>query len=424
MPIPDEFAPDQTAPLEPGLKRTAGVVLLLLIGAVPAGAYTLRMTVEAANFSWYEAVFTAISAVTVTGLALRDPAQLGPTGLAVVGALAVLGAWMWVTLGTRVLLVLSGLTAKPGRVFRLALLWVLGLVLVTGGVTFLAAWWAGQPVAPQEVAWQAVNLGTGLGMGSSGEAAMFGGMLGRVALTPVVLVGSMGLGWVWLWRGSGAWRLDRAIQSWRGPMAWVLMGFAGGAVLLAAGQLLPSFYEQWGLGQTAGVERPEPATWAGVLSAVSDGAFRSATALGWGVEPREELWPLGRWTAGLLHLIGTGPGSATGLGLACLLGGALAGPNAVMRRASWRALGWWLGVLALVMVLLLAVEPMTLAQAGLQRLALGAVTGAGTASSMLWDLTPFGQGVVAVGMWLGKPGALAVWALGLSGGVLPKPGGR
>lgn len=141
------LAPPHVLALSLAALSVAGMALLLLPG----------MTTEAAGVGWLEALFTAVSAVTVTGLAVADTGtaytgfgqavilvliQVGGLGIMVFAALTIIAAGGRLGLGHRLNLGESlGVTAV-GDVIDMALrISRMTLLIEAGGAVLLTAWW-------------------------------------------------------------------------------------------------------------------------------------------------------------------------------------------------------------------------------------------------------------------------------------------
>ena len=156
------------------------LLILSFLGLVVVGSLLLGLPWAAApgkTIAWHEALFTATSAVCVTGLIVLDtPVDLSVFGQVVVLLLIQAGGLGYMTfstligvaLGRRITLqerqtLVEGLNAfAPGEVVRFALtVFRLTVVFEGLGAIVLGAWWAGARSGARRVA-RGVSFGVGV----------------------------------------------------------------------------------------------------------------------------------------------------------------------------------------------------------------------------------------------------------------------
>ncbi len=425
----------------PGLLFPASFLVLIAVSAV-----LLKLplaTPAGAPIGWVDAVFTATSAVCVTGLVVRDTATgFTPFGQAVIGlsiqlgglGMMIFGSTLALLFGARLsfrenLTLSMALSEYPAHRIHRFVGFIVGTTLaieLAGAAVMFALWPDGASMGWRERAGMAlfhsVSAFCNAGFDLTGQSlvGMRGSVLPYLGAMPLIVVG--GLGFLVLddvWRrtrgraapgGAGARRLTTHTRLVLCTTAALL---AGGAVVIFLAQLkVPEIP----LGQR-----------------VLDAAFMSTTArtAGFNTVPMDELAPGSRFMIMTLMTVGGSPGSTAGgiktvvvavLALAVwstvrgrdeveVFGRAL--PDALVKKAATVAFAL-LTLIAVVTLVLdltenIAFEPLlfeVVSAASTTGLSLGA-TG---------ELTPAGRCVIAATMFLGRVGLLAFLGALLVGG--------
>jgi len=428
----------------PGLLFPASFLVLI---AVSAALLKLPLSTPADEpIGWVDAVFTATSAVCVTGLVVRDTGtgftafgqtvigvsiQLGGLGMMIFGS--TLALLFGARLSFRENLTLSmALSEYPAHRIHRFVGFIVGttlLIELAGAVLMFALWPDGASMGWRERAGMAlfhsVSAFCNAGFDLTGQSlvGMRGNLLPYLGAMPLIVVGGLGflvLDDVWrmgrgrLGRGGGGEGV-RARLSTHSKLVLCTTAalLAGGAVVIFLAQL----------------KVPELSFGQRVL----DAAFMSATArtAGFNTVPMDELAPGSRFMIMTLMTVGGSPGSTAGgiktvvvavLALAVwstvrgrdeveIFGRAL--PDALVKKAATVAFAL-LTLIAVVTLVLdltenIAFEPLlfeVVSAASTTGLSLGATA----------ELTPVGRCVIAGTMFLGRVGLLAFLGALLVGG--------
>ncbi len=409
---------------------TVSASLLKLPAATPTGA----------PIGWVDALFTATSAVCVTGLTVRDTyAGFTPFGQAVIaGSIQLGGLGMMIFGSTLALLFGARLSFKEHMTLSMALdeypahritrfAWfIVGAMLLLEliGAGYLFFTWPASVVPEGQRLWFSVfhsvsavcNAGFDLTGSSLIPLREHPAVL--VGVAPLIITG--GLGFIVLENlyrvGRDRWfrKLPDGDRRPARLTTHTKLVLATTAILLTTGFATIAIAQALGGSQRG-------------LGAVGDAAFMSVTArtAGFTSMPMDELTPGSRFTLMLLMLAGGSPGSTAGgmkttviavLALAVwstargrseveAFGRAL--PDALVKKAATVAAGL-LGVVALATLVLdmteeIAFEPLIFE-------VISAATTTGLSLGATGDLSPAGRVVITITMFMGRVGALALMA--------------
>lgn len=430
------------------LARTLRQPLLLLPGSfvvmIAVSACLLRLpaaTPPDQPIGWVDAVFTATSAVCVTGLTVRDTGSgFTPFGQSVIAISIQLGGLGLMVFGsTLALLMGSRLSMRENLTLSTALdeypahrisrfVWFIVLTCVVVEAAGAAALYVALPSGMPDRAWMAVfhsvSAFCNAGFDLTGQSliGMRGGAAPYLCIVPLVVVG--GLGFVVLeeigkraaGRAAGSTGRGRLSLHTRLVVVTTALLLLGGSVVILATQL----------------GGPDASPGQRVLDAM----FMSATArtAGFTTMPMEDLTPGSRLTLMLLMLVGGSPGSMSGgmktvvfavlvLAVVCTVRGredvevfGRAVPDALVKKAATIAFGL-LGLVAVTCLVLdmtesIAFEPLVFE-------VISAATTTGLSLGATQELSPAGRLVISATMVLGRVGPLA-----LLGSILIGPGSR
>jgi len=327
-----------------------GTALLLLPRATPAGR----------ELSLLDALFTMTSAVCVTGLTVRDTAsgftpfgqlliavfiQLGALGILIFGS--TLAMLLGQSLSLRENVTLSRMLQDQPlhRLSRFAVFIVattLGIELVGAAVLFPLWQSAGEPLTAMQrlglSAFHSISAFCNAGFDITGNSLVDYRyrFLSHAVIAPLIVLGGLGFPVLenayrvardcarrLLARRSRRSRPDGAARPGMASRLTlhsklVLTTTAGvyllGVVTLAGSQLMPFFYQQLDLGQTAHVERPGGLDGEALGKLVADSGFMAVTArtAGFHTVPMDELGPAAEVSLMGQMMIGGSPGSTAG----------------------------------------------------------------------------------------------------------------
>lgn len=427
-----------------------GLLLPLSFLALIAAA-TLMLKLPAATphdqpIGWVDALFTATSAVCVTGLVVRSTAE-GFTlfGQAVILGAIQLGALGFMIFGSTLALVLgvrpsyqesltlsAALDEYPAhRIMRFA--WfIVGTTLAIEaiGALALAALWpeplTHAPHAPGGLAWQAafhsVSAFCNAGFDITGDSLvpMRHGAAPLLVVAPLIVLGGLGF----LVLEDVTQYLRRRLRPRPGRPAPRLRTHSK-IVLATTACLLVGGFTAIFVAQSVAAGGPTPGT-------LADAAFLSVTArtAGFNAMPMDELSPGSRFATMVLMAIGGSPGSTAGglktatvavlfLAVAATVRGrqdveafGRRLPDSLVRKAATVAASL-LGVIVLATLTLdltedIPFEPLlfeVVSAASTTGLSLGATT----------ELSPFGRVVITITMFAGRLGALSLLGLLVQG---------
>ncbi len=420
--------------------------------------------------SWGEALFTATSAVCVTGLVVRDTAHdFTPFGQAVIAALIQLGGLGIIIFGSMLATLLGqSLSLREDMNLREMLndqplhrvrSFVRFIVLMTLGIELIGA--AGLYFLWDDPAGGALSTGQRLGMSLFHSVSAFCNagfditgnslagyrysMLSHGVIVPLIVVGGLGfpvlenLFSVARVRMGGLLRY-RPVRP-GGPGVDLTAGrlslhtkivltttaclFLWGVLAIGAGQLMPYLHESMQQGVTAHVDRPGELTAAKLGGVLADASFMSVTSrtAGFNAMPMDELSPAGRFTVMTLMMVGGSPGSTAGGFKTTVIALLALSVVATMRqRPRSEAFGrtiadalvrraatigmCYLLLVSLSTLLLCLSEPFTFQSLSFE--AVSAATTTGLSLGITPDLTGFGRGVIIATMFLGRVGPLAL----------------
>jgi len=440
----------------------AGTVLLLTPSATPQvlDAVPDRNVSAGEPITVSEALFTATSAVCLTGLTVRDTARdFTPFGQTVIAFLIQLGALCIITFGTILALRLSqsmdshepstwlDQDHEPPRrqTFRLIGFIILTTIMIELiGAALMYPLWA-DPAGAAHTSMQRVGMSffhamsafCNAGFDLTGHSLVNHrfALLTHAVVLPLIVVGGLGYPVLANLFNILRARLKQRLRDTscgvesklnthtKMVLATTACLYLLGVVTIGAGQLTPHMHESMQLGVTAHADSPEPLTMTSFGGVLADASFMSITSrtAGFNAMPVDELQPAGRFSVMMLMLAGGSPGSAAGgvktIFIALLVlstiatirkrtqaqsfGCVLAGP--LIRGAL--ALGICYLLLVVVSTLLLCLsEPFTFQSLLFE--AVSASTNTGLSLGVTQDLTGFGRGVVLLTMFLGRVGPL------------------
>ena len=400
------------------------VIVLVVVGAIALLLVPASPRVEVAGgLSVMEALFTATSAVTLTGLELRSAAyELSLAGQVVVLVLMQLGAWAAMFFGSvAAVRVWIGSTIREAIGWRRFLLLLFCVPLVAEGVGGVGLW-----IGDAGNFWESVFLAvSGLcngGFDISGHGTLrihASGWAVHGVLVPLMVVGGVGVpSWAAALpaRRPGE-QVPRASRGLKRHVIVVLGMMAGlylvGVVGIGVSELVPYGFEAMGLGQTAGVQRPGPLDAGAVGEALVNASFGSISVrtTGFHIVPMDEVRPASLWVMmGLMCIGGATGGAAGGVGvvtLAAVLGVRLPATYAV--RAAVAVLVAFSAFVVAVIFLLLLVEPAPFEHLVLE--GMSAATNTGLSLGVTQGLTAMGRAVLIVAMVGGRvlPVVVLMW---------------
>ncbi len=463
----------------PGMLLPLSFALLILIGTplLMAPRATPHIFDPALNayipagepITFSEALFTATSAVCVTGLTLRDTAHgFTSFGQAVIGSLIQLGGLGIIIFGSMLATLLGqSLSLKENvnlrdmlndqpmhklRGFvRFIVLTTIGIELI--GAAMLYPLWddpvGGVLTTGERVGmslFHAVSAFCNAGFDITGHSLVGyrHAMLTHAVILPLIVLGGLGfpalenLFSVVRFKLSGRLRFRPVrpgvpVDITAGRLSLhtriVLTATAGlylwGVVTIGAGQLMPYLHESMQQGVTAHADRPDPLTVSTVGGILADASFMSVTSrtAGFNAIPMDELQPAGRLGVMTLMMVGGSPGSTAGgfktTVIALLALSVIATvrqrpraeafgrtiADSLVRKAATIGLCYLLLVTVSTMLLCLS-EPFTFQSLAFE--AVSASTTTGLSLGITGDLTGFGRAVIIATMFLGRVGPLAL----------------
>lgn len=249
-------------------------------GLIVVGSLLLHLPASAApgvTISWSDAIFTATSAVTVTGLTVRTTAedfsrfgqlvimfllQIGGVGFVSISVLLLRLIGRRITLQTRFIVQQSVNTGEWNRAWRLAL-YVLGVTVAFEAVGALVLWLRWRTTLPEgEALWLAVfhavssycNAGFDLFAGTS-HPVLFGFGTDGISLITMgflIVVGGFGITVIfdlWSSRSHFRWSLNTRFTL----MMAAILTATGFVILLADPRLHSVVGDEWSSGERAGV---------------------------------------------------------------------------------------------------------------------------------------------------------------------------
>lgn len=464
----------------PGLLLPLSFALLILIGTplLMTPRATPHVFDESLNafisvgepITFSEALFTATSAVCVTGLIVRDTARdFTPFGQAIIGSLIQLGGLGIIIFGSMLVTLLGqSLSLKENLNLRDMLNdqpmhklrgFVRFIVLTTIGIELIGAaamypLWddpVGGVLSTAQRAgmslFHAVSAFCNAGFDITGHSLVgyrYSPLLTHAVIVPLIVVGGLGFpalenlfsvararlsGWMRYTPVRPGIPVDITAGRLSLHTKIVLTAAAclylWGVVTIGAGQLMPYLYESMQQGVTAHVDRPDPLTISSFGGLLADASFMSVTSrsAGFNAMPMDELEPAGRFAVMTLMMVGGSPGSTAGgfkTTVIALL--ALSVFATIRQRPRAEAFGRTIAdslvrkaaTIGLCYLLLVTLSTMLLCLSEpypFQKLAFEAVsasTTTGLSLGITGDLTGFGRAVIIATMFLGRVGPLAL----------------
>ena len=456
------------------LRRGALAWLGILASLTLLGAILLKLPAAAAThrpLTWGEAIFTASSATSLTGLTVRSTATGFSTfGQCIILALIQLGALALLVFGSFVAALMLGRLPHGNRAAnraestntlerdamrtsarRLAVKVVLVTLAIEAvgvmallGISFGAAdgGTLGERLAAS--AFHAVSALTNAGFDVSGHSLIDHryAASAHAVILPLIVLGGLGMPVLFeigsrLRRRGGKptrntaskRKTPRALSTYaRLVLATTAVLYVFGLLAIAGGQLTPHVYDWLGMGVTAHAEEAGALSVAGLARLLADSSFLalSARSAGFTTMPIDQLEPGGQLAVMALMLIGGSPASvAGGVKTAAVAALGLASLDALRRgtRLPRRFASWCLrlaGVVAAYLIGLIALGTYLLALSEnfpLQKLlfeVISAATTTGLSLGITQHLTGFGWFVLIATMLLGRAGPLALVALGVA----------
>jgi len=463
----------------PGLLLPMSFLLLIAIGTplLMTPRATPHVFDESLNafvtvgepLSFSEALFTATSAVCVTGLTVRDTAQaFTPFGQTIIGLLIQLGGLGIIIFGSMLASLLGqSLSMKENmslkemlsdmpmhRVrgfIRFIVLMTLGFELV--GALAMYPMWQDPPTGALTGAqrmgmslFHSVSAFCNAGFDITGHSLVYyrHAFLTHGVIVPLIVVGGLGFPALENLCSVARVRLARKFRyrpvrpgqpvdltagrlSLHTKVVLTVTAalYLWGVVTIGAGQLMPYLHESMQQGVTANADRPGPLTLAAAGGLLADASFMSVTSrtAGFNALPMDELEPAGRFGVMTLMMVGGSPGSTAGgfkTTVIALLALSVVATvrqrsrveafgrtiaDVLVRKAATLGLCYLLLVTASTMLLCLS-EPFTF-QAILFE-AVSASTTTGLSLGITSDLTGSGRAVIIATMFLGRVGPLAL----------------
>jgi trk/ktr system potassium uptake protein len=416
-----------------------------------------------------EALFTATSAVCVTGLTVRDTAHdFSPFGQTVIGLLIQLGGLGIIIFGSMLATLLGQSLSLKENISLRGMLndqplnrirgFVRFIVLMTIGLELIGA--AAMYPMWDDPAGGALTTSERIGMSLFHSVSAFCNagfditgnslvgyrysFLTHTVIVPLIVVGGLGfpalenLYHVARVRLTGLLRYrpvrpDNAVDLTKGRLSLhtkiVLVATLGlylwGVVWIGTGRLMPYLQGPTRPGITAGVDDPGPLTFGKVGGVLADAHFMSVTSrtAGFNAMPMDELEPVGRFTVMSLMMVGGSPGSTAGgfkTTVIALLALSVVATvrqrpraeafgrtiaDALVRKAATIGLCYLLLVMVSTMLLCIS-EPFAFQPLLFE--AISASTTTGLSLGITGELTGFGRGVIIATMFLGRVGPLAL----------------
>ena len=308
-------------------------VLILPIGfliLIVAGTILLRLphaSVDPAQrLAWHEAMFTAINAVCVTGLTVRDTAvDLTGFGQATVFVLFELGAMAVAAFGALLAVRIGAVGGSSTRMVRFAFAAAIAVQAI-GALVLMAT--SSDGLEQPDGAFDAILLAgsafcqAGYGTLDSSSATVWS------CLVVLMLLGSIGFPvllnlcdlaasavrrWAGRRRNQPAHTAHLTPHS-KATLTATAILLAAGAALLLVSRITPHFYDKLQLGQTAHVDRPEQLTATAMAEQVTDAAWLTVTSRSTGLTPAAVDTPSAPDSLVLMTsmFIGGGAGSPAG----------------------------------------------------------------------------------------------------------------
>jgi len=463
----------------PGLLLPMSFALLILIGTplLMAPRATPHVFDPALNayvsagepITFSEALFTATSAVCVTGLTVRDTARdFTPFGQAVIGSLIQLGGLGIIIFGSMLATLLGqSLSLKENlnlrdmlndqpmhklhSFVRFIVLTTIGIELIGAAVLYPlwddsvgSALTTGQRVGMS--LFHAVSAFCNAGFDITGHSLVGyrHAMLTHAVILPLIVVGGLGFPALENLFSAARFRLSRWLR-YRpvrpGAPVDLTAGrlslhtkivltttaclYLWGVVTIGTGQLMPYFHEAMQQGVTAHADRPDPLTVTSFGGVLADASFMSVTSrtAGFNAMPMDQLQPAGRFGVMTLMMVGGSPGSTAGgfktTVIALLALSVIATirqrpraeafgrtiADSLVRKAATIGLCYLLLVTVSTMLLCLS-EPFTFQSLMFE--AVSASTTTGLSLGITGDLTGLGRAVIIASMFLGRVGPLAL----------------
>lgn len=306
------------------IRRDATLLPTTLLAIILVATPLLKMPMsqpEGGSIYWIEALFTATSAATLTGLTVVDTAtRFSPIGKAVIGIVIQLGALTMLTLGAfagqRLCFPQSQSALSLGAIFRRVAAWTIGVEAIAALI--MMPLWQGDLTLMQRCAmsvFHAVSAfgNAGFSLQSDSLADYRYSLLSHAVIAPLIVVGS--LGWP---------VMSNIAQSLRGrarlaPHSRLVMGVAAcaylaGTLTIAAMQLAPRTYDYFKLGNEPNKTVFKETTASTVGTALADASFISLAGRTSGMTtlPPNELTPASNAALIALMAVGGAPGSAAG----------------------------------------------------------------------------------------------------------------
>ena len=415
-----------------------------------------------AGLTWLDSLFTATSAVCVTGLVVHNTAEhFTPVGQAIIGAFIQLGGLGIILFGSLVAVLLGRSMSLKERLnlsqmmddlplhrlhSMVAFVVFSTIIIEAAGALLLLPLWEAPPGA--SLSWQeragqsifhAVSAYCNAGFDITGASLVpyRYSALTHLVIAPLIVLGGLGypvlinLVNIARYRITVWWRprrpgsietvdLSRRRLSLHSKMVLLMtLGlYLYGFVALAASFIVPRAYEQL----------PEPAEplngWEAV-HVLADASFMSVTArtAGFNSIPMEALDPAGIFTLITLMFVGGSPGGTAGGVKTAVVGVLMLSVLSTLRqrreteafnrtladslvRKAATVLICYAGMIAVGTLLLLMSEPFGFVEVVFE--AVSAATTTGLSLGVTPGLTPFGKVVIIAMMFLGRVGPLAL----------------
>ena len=414
--------------------RVATLLPMTLLGLIFIGTPLLKMPFCAPagySISWIEAMFTAVSAVTLTGLSAVDTAtRFSPIGKAVIclliqlGGLAILSAGA--LLASRAFASKTQPQPSPKAVITRVVITTLAIEAIAALLMFPL--WRGELTYTDRAAvsvFHAVsafcNAGFSLQSGSLVNDRY--AMLSHLFLAPLIVLG--GLGWPVLTNLAATLRNQaRLSKHTKLVLTTTACAYLVGTLTIAAAQLAPRTYDYFKLGNEPNKTIYQNTTASTVGAALADASFMTISARTGGLStvPMNDLTPASNVAIMALMAVGGSPGGAAGgmktvvialltLNILAVIRGqntvrifGTEVPEAMVRRAS-AVLAMFVVFVTAATIVLCVYETAPFIKIAFD--VVSATTNSGLSLGVTGTMTGFGKAVLIVCMFVGRIGPIA-----------------
>ncbi|MCE9591404.1 MAG: hypothetical protein K8S99_12865 [Planctomycetes bacterium] len=318
--------PEQPARSTP-LRVRAVTVVMLIAGLIAAGTLLLKLPFALApgmTLTWLDALFTAASAATLTGLTVVETASrfsaIGQTIIAFIMQASGLGVMIFAAF----LMTPREESETRGRVARLVRAVVASMLLIElAGAVLMYPLWGDGVTAADRIGlslFHSVSAFCNAGFTLRGDSLVSYryAPLAHLVVAPLIVLGGLGFPvHADLRRAAAAKLQKRTDASLSRHTRLVLCTTAGlylcGVAALAAAQLQPYLYERL-YGATENRRELPPLTLRDLGTTAADASFMSITSrtAGFNTLPMDQIEPAARFTLMQLMFVGGSPGGTAG----------------------------------------------------------------------------------------------------------------